>query len=917
MLVCGVLCLLAACGPGVEGNLGPEETPGTSTEPPIPRLGSVDGELGDVDGRELRVRVLGRGFVPSSTVMVGYQPVPTTFVSDTELLGLPRMETLTWDEHDTVHIQVRTPGPGGGTSTSEPLPYPGPELLAFTPDAFESLPPHPVRVTVTGRNFVTGSAFFFSSNPVLLPTTVLSPGSAEIEIPTWTGSSVSGTHELWLWTPGPRGRISNQLSIGVYDPIPEIEGVWPTALSANPLHSQSDGGGVLPDAGAPLPVPLRILGRGLRGSTRAKWNGQLLESVQPVPGDELRVYIPREALTTASIASLTLETPGPTGGESAPFLIPVTTQPVLEELSPQQVSMRADAGDSPVVLSLTAGGVGSEGVISWNGSPLGTYSNPPDLEGGKRLELVIPASQLLQPGTHFVTVRRGSDGAVSGALPVQVVGGAPAPVAGHLLPPSLTAGVTRKRLQVIGQGFTSRSIIRLDGQERVTERASDGQVSTWLEPADLVVAGVRVVTVHTPGPGGGTSLPLLLNVVAHRQVPELGSMSPVGAVATADASLLLSLWGSGVGPFTVVRWNGEELPSSLEPDCCGGSGRLTVSLPAHLLAHPGVARVTLFNPAPGGGTSEALFFVIRERGTPDLRPERHFIEVGSDGDRAFYLDGPRTPETRLTVDGQPRVPFHIDGNRYTLRLSTEDVATPRTLEIRAVTPGQPPSAPAFLHVTRPLPPGVHELCLGVVSTGEWPSGQPRGLALSASNVASRSRSEPAPINPTRYGTLDWNGTAHPLEDFNGYRVWLAGEDVARPGPLMMTASRTAHGGTTSPPVILNVVAERPRPLLTAVQPATVRVGSAAQRLRLTVSGLHPSSVVHWEGQALPTREWWAPWSNGARLMRREPWGARHERMGLEAVVPATAFHAPGLYRVTVVTPGPGGGTSLPLSVLVE
>lgn len=909
VLLWGLLCLLAACGPGVDGKLGPQEPPGTS-EPPIPRLGSVDGELADVDGRELRVRARGTGFVSSSTLLVGYKPVPTTFVSDTELTAVVQMESLTWDTDDTVHLQVRTPAPGGGMSSSRPLPYPEPELLSFTPDAFESRSPTPVRVLVTGRNFITGSVISLYGHPNALPTTVRSTGAAEVELPAGMESGYAGRYYLYCKHPeAPPRYQSNSLPVAVYDPVPEIEGVWPAPLSVNALQPQPDGGVVLPDGGAATPVELRILARGLRERAQVKWNGQPLASVQPEFGDELWVNVPREALTTAGTASLTLENPHQRGGESSPFLLPVTSRPVLRELTPQQVTMRADGGERSEVLSITAEGVGSEGIIYWDGTELGTWSDPPDEGGGKRLGLVVPASRLLSPGTHFVTVRRRSDGAMSESLPVQVVGEAPVPVARHLQPATLTAGSARQRLEVIGRGFTSRSILRLDGQARSTEFTDTERVATWLEPAELVAPGVRVVTVHTPGPGGGTSLPLLLNVVAHRRVPELLSIWPARTEAASGVPLLLNLRGSGVEPFTMVQWNGEVLSWWLHPELSG----LYVSVPAHLLASPGVARVTLFNPPPGGGTSEALFFVIRERGTHELRFEQHFIEVGSDGAHAFFFDGPWTPDTYLTVEGQPRLPEYVGGNRYTLRLTPEDVATPRAMEFRVVTPGEPPSAPAFLHVTRPLPPTLTGLSPGVVSTGEWLPGEPRALAVSGSNLGSR---EPAPIDPTHHGTIDWNGMPHPLEWLNGYRVWLPGEDVARPGPLLMTASRTAHGGGTSQPAILNVVAERPVPLLTFVRPAVVPARSGATRLRLTVAGLHPSSVVYWEDQPLPTREWWIPWSNGTRLMRKGR-DRTFEREGLEAVVPASALTVPGVYRVTVVTPGPGGGTSLPLSVWVE
>jgi hypothetical protein len=65
-------------------------------------------------GKEARLRVLGRGFVPSSVVLFGGSAVDTKFVSPTELSAVltPRQTS----QVGTVLITVRSPKPGGGVS---------------------------------------------------------------------------------------------------------------------------------------------------------------------------------------------------------------------------------------------------------------------------------------------------------------------------------------------------------------------------------------------------------------------------------------------------------------------------------------------------------------------------------------------------------------------------------------------------------------------------------------------------------------------------------------------------------------------------------------------------------------------------------------------------------------------------------
>jgi len=67
----------------------------------------------------------------------------------------------------------------------------------------------------------------------------------------------------------------------------------------------------------------------------------------------------------------------------------------------------------------------------------------------------------------------------------------------------------------------------------------------------------------------------------------------------------LTVTGSGFISGSVVQWNGSTLPTAFV-----GSTELTASVPASDLASAGSVQVTVFNPTPGGGTSNALAFNI-------------------------------------------------------------------------------------------------------------------------------------------------------------------------------------------------------------------------------------------------------------------------------------------------------------------
>jgi hypothetical protein len=90
--------------------------------------------------------------------------------------------------------------------------------------------------------------------------------------------------------------------------------------------------------------------------------------------------------------------------------------------------------------------------------------------------------------------------------------------------------------------------------------------------------------------------------------PTIASINPTAATAGA-AGLTLTINGANFINGSNVRWNGNARTTTFV-----SGAQLTVAIPATDLATPGVASVTVFNPAPGGGVSNALSFTINPSG---------------------------------------------------------------------------------------------------------------------------------------------------------------------------------------------------------------------------------------------------------------------------------------------------------------
>jgi hypothetical protein len=89
-------------------------------------------------------------------------------------------------------------------------------------------------------------------------------------------------------------------------------------------------------------------------------------------------------------------------------------------------------------------------------------------------------------------------------------------------------------------------------------------------------------------------------------VPEINQPLIPASVAPGSADFTLTVDGAGFNSTSSVNWNGAPLATTFL-----NSSQLTAIVPASTVTTGGTASVTVVNPQPGGGTSNAEFFSIR------------------------------------------------------------------------------------------------------------------------------------------------------------------------------------------------------------------------------------------------------------------------------------------------------------------
>jgi hypothetical protein len=857
-LLAGVLC---ACGPGLSG--GGERPPVTPN--PVPEiLQAPEVSYADEDGREILISVTGEGFFHSSSILVSGNntQVPTTYVSSTRLTAKVSPTEL----FDGIAISVRNPMPGGGQSAVYSL-----SLSSLRP-VIESLEPlfvedSPCTTLLHGRNLLRTSKVWPPSREPLFPT-YLDSQTLRLILP---AEYCARAQEFPIYISNPKSDTSEPVRVVVGYPRPVLEEVSPRMISSGML--------------APG-VTLRLRGSGILSSlTEVRWNGVRVESSRD-PSDPSRfvAVIPPWRIPSFGPVAVTLHNPAP-GEASNPLTVIVQNGPVLQWMSP--AGCATSAGN--VTVSVQGSNFRESMILYFGDQP-----RPTRVSGTEYLQADLSASDVLLAGVVPITVRSQDGTRVSNPLSFSISEQRAAPVLEYVSPSTLAAGSAATVLQVWGAGFHPTSRVLWNGQERPTSFVYGSFLRVSLSAQDLEEAGTGQLIVYTPG--GGSSLPVLFNLEPRRDSPFILRVSP-SHLATGTGARQVRVEGLGFHPASVIRWNGVALPTVLEEASLYESSlTLSAMVPESLLTTPGTVKVTVFTPAPGGGVSNPRTLALHSPAEPELGAlSPSTIEVGTPrltlSVASAYGGGPFDPATfRVRVGTRERVPLPSStSSQLDVDLDAHDLSTPGILEVRVYTAGKA-SAPLFLDVLPRNKPKLRSIRPGVVPVGAWKSsGQ---VWVNGANFLAPDASETSPSLDT---LLLWNDTPLVLTSIQLSESGSVSVDAAEAGSVgIHRVSLTRLGaasGEASLTALVNVTQERPVPHVSSLLPASTPAGGPALELSLPGAGFHPSSVVYWNDLALTTT-----WKSGTSL---------------HATVPASALATPGDARVTVFTPGPGGGRSMP------
>jgi hypothetical protein len=209
---------------------------------------------------------------------------------------------------------------------------------------------------------------------------------------------------------------------------------------------------------------------------------------------QLRFTVPATAFAAAGARGVSVRVGMVDAINVAPLSV-VNPAPTLSDVSPRTLTRGV-----PADLTLMGSGFVAGATVR-----IAEAERQPTTVSGTRI-IVRPALEDVEkPGAIPLAVSNPlpGGGLASPGLTVSVEN--PSPSVTAVAPREVAVGAGGLSLTVTGSGFVPESTALWNGAERRTRFVSATELAIEVPAADLAVAGAAVVTVQSPGPGGGRS----------------------------------------------------------------------------------------------------------------------------------------------------------------------------------------------------------------------------------------------------------------------------------------------------------------------------------------------------------------------------------------------------------------------------
>ncbi len=212
----------------------------------------------------------------------------------------------------------------------------------------------------------------------------------------------------------------------------------------------------------------------------------------------------------------------------------------------------------------------------------------------------------------------------------------PVPQISSLVPSSVFVSNGAFTLTVNGTNFVSGSVVRVNGSDRTTTFYSSIKVTAQILAGDIASVGTVPITVFNPRPEGGSSISADLTVNAN-PVPSITTIDPTN-VGAGGGPFNLTVNGNNFVPSATVWVNGNQRSTTYV-----SGQKLTAQIVSTDIANPGSLTITVVNPAPCQGPSNAATLTV-DPGNNSLSLDGNHSYARAPYSASLNVTGPITVE---------------------------------------------------------------------------------------------------------------------------------------------------------------------------------------------------------------------------------------------------------------------------------
>jgi hypothetical protein len=293
-------------------------------------------------------------------------------------------------------------------------------------------------------------------------------------------------------------------------------------------------------------------------------------------------------------------------------------------------------------------------------------------------------TSLLAVGSHSITAVYGGDSNYSGStspILTQVVNNPVPTIIPPLVPAGAVAGSAGFTLTVNGSNFVNGATATFGGVSRTVAFVNSSQVTIAVLASDIASVGSPAVIVTNPVPGGGASNSVAFSVTAaSNPVPVITTLSPT-SVSAGSGQFTLTVNGSSFINGSVVQWNGSPRVTAFV-----NSGQLTATITAADVLTANVDLITVFNPAPGGGTSNVVNFFVTTP-IPSLSSLVPNSAIAGGPQFTLTVNGGNFINTsEVEWNGSPRTTTFVNAGQLTATITAADILNVGSASVTVFTP---------------------------------------------------------------------------------------------------------------------------------------------------------------------------------------------------------------------------------------